>query len=269
MSIRLLMLLFAMFSMPLHAATIQPGDLPSTIQSCPALTCIVNNTSSYDSGTMAAFHMSQNNGAGYDSDWLIRYTLAPPSGQSRINPSQSTAFTGYLWLKVQDSYSAAESAHPVIVYLDKVSPTPFAMFGQSGDLSLAMNTSDMVAGSAYRTYGIDYSNNSYDYGHLMGDTPVPCLAAGCEASATLNLTQLVYQNFGPTVYLTSFNSADSRGLVFKRSSTYPCYGDPSCAMDNRQGFYVQSVPVPPALGLLVSGSLVFAARLMRSPRRST
>ena len=269
MSIRLLILLFAVFSLPLHAASIQPSDLPSTIQSCPVSSCVVYNTSTYDSGTMAAFHLYQNNGVGYDSNWLIRYTLAPPSGQSRINPSQSDAFTGYLWMKVQDSYSAAERAHPLTLYLDKVSPAPFTMFGQTGDLSLAMNTSDLVAGSAYRTYGLDYNNNSYDYGHLMGETPVPCVASGCETRAMLNLTQLIYQDFGSTINLASFNSTDTRGLVFKQSSTYSCNGDPSCAMDDRQGFYVQAVPIPSALILLFSGAMIFGTHLMRSPRRLT
>jgi hypothetical protein len=96
------------------AATITTSDLPDSIQSCiTAATCFVSTSSSYDSGTASAFQITQNTGNGYENDWLMRYTLVQPSGQSRINPSQNDNFSGYLWMLARSTYSAAETAHPL------------------------------------------------------------------------------------------------------------------------------------------------------------
>lgn len=267
---RIGVLLFLSLTFPIttHAATITTSDLPGTIQSCIAsATCSVLNTSSYDSGTASAFQITQNTGSGLEQDWLMRYTLVPPSGQSRINPSQNDSFSGYLWILAKSSFSATETAHPFTLYLDKVSPTPFSMFGQSGDLNLFMPTSDVIAGGSYRTYGLDYSNNSYSYGNLTGEVPLPCLSEGCETHAQLNLVQLTYGNFGSAgIYLTSFNASDARGLVFTQSESYPCYGDPSCAVNDMQSFYVSAVPVPGALWLFGSGLLGLIGMMRRSHR---
>jgi hypothetical protein len=227
----------------------------------------VSNASTYDSGTASAFQITQNTGSGYENNWLLRYTLVPPSGQSRINPSQTDSFSGYLWMLAKSTYSATESAHPFTLYLDKVSPTPFNMFGQSGDMDLFMPTADLVAGSSYRTYGIDYSMNSYSFGELSGNVPLPCLAEGCETHAQLNLAQLKYLNFGSAgIHLTSFNPSDASGLVFTQRESYPCYGDPSCAVNDVQSFYISAVPVPGALWLFGSG-LVGLIGMMRRVRR--
>lgn len=243
------------FSTTAKAATVAISDLPGTIQSCiSAATCAVSNVSAYDSGTASAFQITQNTGSGTENNWLMRYTLVPPSGQSRTNPSQTDSFSGYLWLLAKSTYSATETSHPFTLYLDKVSPTPFSMYGQSGDLNLSMPTADLVAGGSYRTYGIDYSLNSYSLGDLSGDVPLPCLAEGCETHAQLNLAQLTYGDFGSAgIFLTSFNPSDTRGLVFTQSETYPCNGDPTCAVNDLQSFYVSAVPVPATVWLFVSG----------------
>lgn len=183
-----LLFLSLAFSIPVRAATITNADLPSSIQSCiTAVTCFVTNTSAYDSGTASAFQITQSTGSGTENNWLMRYALVPPSGQSRINPPQTDAFSGYLWMLAKTFYSAAETAHPLTLYLDKVSPTPFNIFGQSGDLSLTMTTADMVAGSGYRTLGLDAYNNSYSYGDLSGNAPLPCVAETCMTHAQINL----------------------------------------------------------------------------------
>lgn len=243
-----------MVSIPTHAAIITTADLPGSIQSCiTAATCFVSHSSAYDSGTASAFQIQQIEGSDTENNWLMRYTLVPPSGQSRINPSQTDVFNGYLWLLAKGIYSATETAHPLTLYLDKVTPTPFSMYGQYGDLSLAMTTADLVSGNGYRTYGLDGNNASYDYGNLSGSVPLPCLAEGCETHAELNLVQLTYGNFGSTIAFTAFNPSETRGLVYEQRSSYPCYGDPSCATNDVQSFYVSAVPIPTAVWLLGSG----------------
>jgi hypothetical protein len=263
----ILLFLSLTFSITTRAATVTNSDLPGTIQSCiTAHTCSVSNASTYDSGTASAFQITQNTGSGYENNWLMRYALVPPSGQSRIEPSQTDSFSGYLWMLAKDTYSATETAHPFTLYLDRVSPTPFNMFGQSGDLDLFMPTADVVAGSSYRTYGLDYNNNSYSYGELSGDVPLPCLAEGCEAHAQLNLAQLKYLNFGSGgIHLISFNSSDTRGLVFDQSSYYSGILD-GHPINDVQSFYISAVPIPGALWLFGSG-LVGLFGMMRRVRR--
>jgi len=240
-----------------HAATITTSELPGSIQSCvTSATCFVSNTSSYDSGTASAFQITQNTGNGFENDWLMRYALLPPSSGG-----------GYLWLLARSSYSSTETAHPFTLYLDKVSPTPPSMFGQSGDLNLFMPTTDLVAGSSYRTYGLDYNNSSYSYGNLSGNVPVPCVAETCKTHAQLNLVQLTYGDFGSAgIYLTSFNAADARGLVFTQSSSFSGLGDPSLAFNDVQSFYISAVPLPGAVWLFGSG-LVGVIGLRRRQHR--
>lgn len=251
------LLLTLIFSVPVRAAFVMNSDLPGSIQSCiTAATCLVSNVSAYDSGTASAFQITQNTGSGIENNWLVRYSLVPPSGQSRLEPPVDDSFDGYLWMLAKNSYSASESAHPFTLYLDKVSPAPFSMFGQSGDLGLFMATADLLAGSSYRTYGIDYALNSYDFGGLSGEVPLPCVAEDCETHALLNLVQLTYADFGSSIMLTGFNPADARGLVFTQYETFPCYGDPSCAMHDVQSFYVSAVPIPATAWLLGSGLAV-------------
>jgi hypothetical protein len=243
-----------LLSIPVRAATIVNADLPGSIQSCiTAATCFVSNTSLYDSGTASAFQIQQAGGNGVESNWLIRYTLSPPSGQSRIDPPQNDALGGYLWMLAESTYSAVETDHLFTLFLDKVTPTPFSMFGEYGDLSLIMTTADLVAGSSYRIHGLDVDNESYSYGDLSGDVPLPCLAEGCETQARLNLVQLNYEVSGSDIHLTSFDPLDTRGLVFTQQSSFTCYGDPSCATNDVQSFYVSAVPIPAAAWLFGSG----------------
>lgn len=257
------------FSMTVRAATVTNADLPGSIQACvAATTCFVSNTSTYDSGTASAFQIAQNTGSGLENNWLMRYSLVPPSGQLRLDPPVDDSFSGYLWMLAKDSYSASETAHPFTLYLDKVSPAPFSMFGQSGDLDLFMPTADLVAGSSYRIYGLDGNNNSYDYGNLSGEAPLPCLAEGCESSARLNLVQLTYGDFGSAgIWLTSFNPSDTRGLVFTQRESFPCYGDPSCAVNDVQSFYVSAIPLPGAVWLFGSGLAGLIGMMRRMRRR--
>ncbi len=248
---------FLTFALPAtgNAATITNSELPGTIQSCITMaTCFVSNTSSYDSSTVSAYQIFQSTGAGYEGNWLIRYKLSSPSGQSHINPSLSDSFSGYLWMLAKNNYSATETLHPFTLYLDKVSPTPFNMFNQSGDISLSMTTTDLIAGNGYRTWGLDWNNNSYSYGDLSGEVPLPCVAQTCETHAQLNLIQLMYGNFGSSgIFFTSFNPGDTRGLVFTQYSYYSGLDYPLGAIDDRQSFYISAVPLPGAMWLFSFG----------------
>lgn len=263
-----LLFLSSLFVLSARAAVITTSDLPGTIQSCIATaTCSVLNASSYDSGTASAFQISKNTGSGVETDWLMRYALVPPSGQSTINPSTSDSFSGYLWMLAKSSYSATETDHAFTLYLDKIAPTPFAMAGHSGDLSLSMPTADVVAGSSYVTDGIGSDFQSYSYGNLSGDIPLGCLDVGCEDHAQLNLLQMTYTNFRSAgLWLTSFDATDTRGLVFAQRSSYSSSYGPEFNFDNAQSFYVNAVPLPGAAWLLVSG-MVGLGGAARSAKR--
>lgn len=249
--------IFSIFSVTARAATITNSELPGTIQSCiTATTCAVSDISYYDSGAVNAYQIFQSTGAGnpYEQNWLIRYSLSPPSGQSRINPSLTESFSGYLWMLAKGTYSTTEAAHSFTLYLDKVTPTPFSMFGQNGDISLSMTTADLLAGSSYRNYGLDGNYNGYDNGGLSGNLPSPCLAPTCQINAQLNLTQLMYGDTGAGgISFTSFNPTDTRSLIFTQSLSYSGLGDPSAAINDVQSFYVNAVPLPGALWLFGSG----------------
>lgn len=234
-----------------HGAVIGYSDLPTTIQSCVTDTsCSVSYNSSYDSGTASVFEIAE----GSETNYLVRYALAPPSAQSRLDPPLNEVLSGYLWMGVKFQYSASETYHPVTVFLDKVTPAPFNLFNlfnQSGDLSLLVTTADLVAGSANYLSGLDENNQVYGSGDLSGEVPIPCAAETCEAGALLNLVQLSYGDFGPGgVVLYAFNPDDARNLVYTQHESY---NGQSFPYNNTQSFYIAAVPLPGAVWLFASG----------------
>ncbi len=252
-------LLLSLSAFPFAAQAVSVSELPSTIQSCiTAGTCVVNYPGSYDSGTVSAFEMVDLPSGQWN--WLVRYDLASPSGQTVIGGGQDTAYSGYLWMQVASNYSAAETAHPVTLFLDKVAPAPGTFIDQSGDLSLFMTTSDLLAGSAYRTQA-DPGYGDSDAGSLSGEIPLICLAEGCQINAQLNLVQLNYQSFGSAgIAMTGFDASDTRGLVYSQSSFYfagePPYGA-------TQSFYITAVPEPETFWMLGFGLLSVAIAVRR------
>lgn len=271
---RYLGLLLAVLLPPLqaHAIDVSVTDLPSTIQSCVASnTCGVSYTSIYASGRVSAFGIYNVGQTGFN--YLVRYALVSPSGQTTsstdlyqyptVTTSSSTPFTGYLWMQVQGAYSAAQSADPITLYLDKVSPVPSSFYNQNGDLSLFVSASDLLAGSSYVKSGLDANNQSYVLGNLSGEVPIGCVAQGCSAFAQLNLTQLQFTLSGTTIG-TSFNSADSRGLVFALGTSDD--GSVSGYASNiSQSFYISSVPDSEPVWLFSTG-LACLVTVMRRKR---
>ena len=261
-------LLFAGLLAPLsvHAMDVTVADLPGSIQSCVAnATCSVSTTSMYDSATASVFGI-YNVGVGQTGyNYLVRYALAAPSGQTISSPSSFTPYTGYVWMQVQGAYSASQTAEPITLYLDKVSAVPASFYGQSGDLSLYVSAADLLAGSSHVNSGLDSNDQSYITGSLSGQVPFGCLAQGCSAFAQLNLAQLQFTQSGTTI-TTGFNTTDARGLVFAMGAADDglVSGSPYSIT---QSFYISAVPEPrPAW--LFSSALACLAVVMRRKRNA-
>lgn len=238
-------LFLSLSAFPFAAQAVTISELPASIQSCITTgSCAVDYSGSYDSGTASAFAMF-NTSTG-KQDWLMRYDLVSPSGQTDIEGVQTSAYGGYLWMQVASSYSAAETEHAVTLFLDKVTPVPDSLPGQSGDLSLFMTTADLLAGGAYRTQADPVPELYYEAGSLSGEVPLICLAEGCQINAQLNLVQLNYQSVGPAgIAMMGFDASDMRGLVYSQSASY---------IDGAtQSFYISAVPEPGAFWLFGFG----------------
>lgn len=250
-------LLLSLSAFPYTAEAITLSELPAAIQSCiGAGNCVVGLGDAYNSGSASAFLMIDP--ATGKQDWLMRYGLTLPSGESNSEGVQTGTYGGYLWMQVAAAYSASETEHAVTLFLDHVTPAPGSFFGQSGDLSLFMTSADLLAGGAYRIQA-DPGYGDYDVGSLTGEIPVPCLAEGCRIDAQLNLLQLNYANAGASIVMTGFDASDTRGLVYSQGSFY-FDGDPPYG--TTQAFYISAVPEPQVswmvgLGLL---AVITAAR---------
>lgn len=266
-------------SVEAQAVTVSRTALPQTIQStlCPSSSsCSVFLNSSYSSGKVSAFIYQDYTTS--DPGYLLRYDLTPPSGQTDIDGNQTAAYDGYLWMRVQHSYSTTAATHAVTLYLDKVTPATTPLFGQNssyypeyadanGDLSLFVTTADLLAGRAYRTWlDSEGQPGGIDAGNLQGELPLPCLAAGCKVHAEINLVQLQYQMVGTSVQLAGFNPDDVRGLVYRQSNGYFNPYDSSLAGDTVQTFAISAVPEPSVVAMLACGlgMVAFAARRRRT-----
>lgn len=247
-------------SMQAQALTVSNAALPATIRST-----LSTGLTGFDIGPgISVFN--------YGSNYLVRYDMSPPSGQTDINGNQTAAYDGYLWMEVQGSYSTASNRHAITLYRDKVTPAPGNLFGQNdpsfvqpsyvdanGDLSLFLTTSDLLAGSAFYTAS-DPGYGGYEAGALTGELPIICLAEGCHVGATLNLVQLQYQVSGGSLQMV-FNPADTRGLVYQQTSGY--FG---AGYSDTQTFAISAVPEPSVLAMLGCGlgMVAFAARRRRA-----
>jgi hypothetical protein len=250
-------------ALPFAAKAVTVSELPATIQSCFAEgSCQVSLSSSYQSGTASAFLMFD--GLAGKTSWLMRYNLVSPSGQAVLGGGQNTTYSGNLWMQVASNYSAAETFHPIKLFLDKVTPVPSPVFGQSGDLSYFMSTADLLAGGGYnKTSYVSYEPDGIvSEGGLSGDILL-CLAVGCQTSVQVNLLQLNYQDFGSSgIVMTGFDASDTRGLVYSKSSSY-LTGDPDTDYAATQSFYITAVPEPETYWMLGIGLMSVAVAVRR------
>lgn len=252
--------LSASSAFPLAAQAVAVSELPASIQSCiTAGNCVVDYGGSYHSATASAFALFDT--STYKQDWLMRYALVPPSGESDTEGVQTDTYGGYLWMQAAAAYSASETEHAVTLFLDRVVPVPGSFYDQSGDLSLSMTSADLLAGAAYRTQA-DPGYGNYDSGSLSGEIPLICLAEGCKIEARLNLLQLTYANAGATIVMTGFDASDTRGLVYSQGAYYfdgePPYG-------TKQAFYITAVPEP-GMAWLFGFGLLGVGAVARSRR---
>ncbi|MDP1924098.1 MAG: hypothetical protein Q8K57_04875 [Thiobacillus sp.] len=258
-----------LFPMAAQAVSISYADLPQTIRSG---FYEVSLSSLYSSGTASAFsYYDRTNQA--NSGWLMRYDLTSPSGEAAIDGSQARAFDGYLWMQVKHSYIVTTAPHAVTLFMDQVTPTPSALFGQNdpaftpyadanGDLSLFVTTADLLAGQSYVTLA---DNGEYGYssgGSLSGELPVLCLAEGCQMRMQLNLVQLRFATSGTSVQFAGFSPGDTRGQVFTQTLAYYTY---ETDYGTTQTFAISAVPEPSAFWMFAGGLGLVAALARRHP----
>lgn len=234
--------------------------LPSQLHTCvDSSTCFVDTTPTVTIGQMEAYSFVDNRQGSAVSGYAVRYSLLPPSGEN--SASGLTAYSGDIWLTVQDSYDLAADSNPVTVYTDTVSPQPGNILSDSNglDIDIAMTNSALLSGSGFEVIGLDVNNMSVYQAnmHLQSDSGgaalLPCAAADCWATADLNMIYLSYVQSGTTASL-QFNPGDSRGLLYKLTSEYnetPANG----GYFTSQSYYVAAVPVPAAALLFGSGLL--------------
>lgn len=249
------------------ASAITVADLPATIQSCvTAGDCDVDAMPSYISDTAQAF-LIRNDVDPFQSTWLTRYALVPPSGERDSEGAQLAAYGGYLWMQTALFYDAADSEHAVTLFLDKVTPAPASLlsvpYDDGPDLTLLMTTADLLAGSAYRIQA-DPGYGDLDEGSLSGEIPLICLAEGCRIEARLNLPQMKYEISGDKIVWTGFDSSDTRGLVYSQASYYFDGAPPD---GSRQDFAISAVPEPATAWFFGAGLLGVGALARR--RRTT
>lgn len=113
-----------------------------------------------------------------------------------------------------------------------------------------MSAPDLTSGASYEIAGLDGNNQSYGSGSLQISGLYPCAAQGCELSAQINLIGLQYWDLGSMAVLQPFTQ-DSRSLLFKVSDSFAGLGSAGSLAEAT--YYVQPVPLPAGLPLLISG----------------
>lgn len=223
------------------AVIVQNSELPSAVQSLFGSATF----SSFDTTNMAAFGYMENS----VTKWLIRYNVLSPSYFTNASGGSSTTtlVSGYLWLSANDQYDLTNGNRPTFtLFAEKSSPTSF-----NSTLPLTMSAADLTNGSSYEIAGLDANNQPYGSGSLQISGLYPCAAQGCQLSAQINLIGLHYYDFGSVAVLNPGFIPDSRSLLFKATNSFGGLGGPGSLAE--AAYYVQPVPLPAGLWLLISG----------------
>jgi len=271
----------SLFCIPAGAATISTSDLPAAIQSCISSgDCdLPDNTSAADAGNASVFYFTDSINSAPDSKFLVRYGLVTPSAyhvdseyidasdDTRHTINSTTPLGGYLWLLVNDRYSLASGAHALTLYLDKTSPFINNDQPVGSLIDLALTSTDLLDGSAYRKSGFDDYGFPIDEGSL-GLDPEPVLLAEFPTwyLAELNLVYLVYaQNGGfADLDIDSLNPADGRALVFGATTYWANSFEATHGLASETYYTQTPVPLPPAVWMFLAG----LALLVKTSRRS-
>ena len=257
----------------LAAVNIQVGDLPAELQGCHMSgSCFVDLSSFMDvpntsgstaqDGTFNPYSMSAFNLIDPVTgrwEYLLRYNLVQPSVSQITDIVQP--LTGSVWLRMRRQYDLNNTDPQAGLYFDQVDPLPGNMFFGSTDgltLEVALSESALSGGSGYERVGCctepSYSGNMSLSGDFGAPALTPCVAEGCYASARLDLLYLLFADpDGDGVYDVGINPLDMRGQLFKVSSYDPYGGLEGLGEESSISYYVSTVPVPPALGLFLSG----------------
>ncbi|HED18066.1 MAG TPA: hypothetical protein ENI74_01000 [Gammaproteobacteria bacterium] len=265
----LVLVLLAPFQL---AQAILVSDLPNQLQSCiGSNNCFVDTSSpAFSLGTLEAYSYVNDPSGSAVPGFALRYILLPPSGQVTTG-SATTPYMDYVWLTVQNSYALAGDSNRVTVYTDKANPQPTnLLFGDSNglDIDIDMTNAALLAGSGSETNGLDSNNNPFSLGDMNlladmgGGALLPCAAAGCTASARLNLIYLNYVDSGSGTATLAFNAADTRALLYQVISD-DNGSDSGSSINTTQSYYVAVVPLPAAAWLFASGLLCLTGFMRR------
>jgi hypothetical protein len=262
-----------------QAATLNPADLPTAVQSClGAGKCSVDTTSSFDqtvpgSAGISGYKWIDARSGTPVSKYLVRYSLLAASSNvytgvdatGALMPTQTTPLTGSLWVGVNANYSIAgpdlNSQYAAFsVFWDHTQSDAWTT-SVNGEQSVRMSLADLLGGGASSSADCCSSGGTIT-GSLEGLGPYgwqaaqPCVADGCSTSLLLNLVDIKYQDLVSTAIL-SFDGIDARGVVFQGTMNDPYSGYSTST------YLVKPVPLPPTAFLMASGALGIAALTRR------
>lgn len=231
-----------------HAATLQEVSQCDSSADCVLL-------SVEGSGDNLAAVMANRSG----SIWYINYDLVAPSANTTF--SDTTPYTGRLTLEVQNSYNLSNSTHYMSMYYSEV--TPGLGVNSNTDpsqqyLYMGMTTEGLLSGTgSYSAHCCD----STIFDNTLNLTLQPCVADGCGIDVLVNLLFLNYTDVGGTAML-NFDFAEQAALLMSWDNYY--LEDPMAGgFLNDRDFYVQTVPVPAAAWLFISGILALFGYVKR------
>ncbi|MBI3186574.1 MAG: hypothetical protein HYZ31_01730 [Gammaproteobacteria bacterium] len=230
-----------------HAIPLSTVVLPDAIANCS--NCVILPQSTTDLDYMNVFDMYRfdtSTGTG-TINHLVRYNLSSASAldsTDTMNPEPEIThmdYTGYIWLEAPGSLQSLNTQFNI--YTDQISPLSWRNgFNSDNTWTFSMNLDATLAGSG--SIAANWSEETWEYIYTgnLSITNGMALCIECAASVTLNLVGFEYTNAGQFIV----NPDDPRALLL----SYDDYWD---YRYTSRDFFVQSIPVPAAIWLFVSG----------------